>query len=209
MPSSPVDVILFDLGGVLIELGDISALLARPGKQGDVAETWAKWIESPGVRRFESGRISAQEFGRQIVDEFGLAANPDQFIAAFEYWPVGLYSGVIELLGKLAPMYRLGSLSNTNAMHWRRFDEEMDLVRHFDFNYPSHLTGRLKPDPETFITVAGLIGISPETILFIDDNQVNVDGARTAGLQAHQAHGVGGVTALLKGLGLYPLIGSE
>ena len=42
----------------------------------------------------------------------------------------------------------------------------------------------MKPSREIFDAVAAEIGLPPAEILFVDDSQKNVDGARAAGWQA-------------------------
>jgi putative hydrolase of the HAD superfamily len=56
----------------------------------------------------------------------------------------------------------------------------------FDVSCYSHDLGVAKPDPAFFTEAARRIGAGVETILFIDDNARNVDGARAAGLLAEQ-----------------------
>ena len=41
-----------------------------------------------------------------------------------------------------------------------------------------------KPDPEAFAEVARRMGVTPEEVLFFDDTEENVIGARAAGLRA-------------------------
>jgi putative hydrolase of the HAD superfamily len=62
--------------------------------------------------------------------------------------------------------------------------------------------GVLKPDQEAFQYVLQATGISPERILFLDDNQLNVDGAISAGLQAYRTQGVVEARYQLEELGL-------
>jgi putative hydrolase of the HAD superfamily len=56
----------------------------------------------------------------------------------------------------------------------------------FDVSCYSHDLGVAKPDPEFFVEAARRIGAEPSSILFVDDNALNVEGARTAGLAAAQ-----------------------
>jgi putative hydrolase of the HAD superfamily len=44
--------------------------------------------------------------------------------------------------------------------------------------------GLRKPDPEAFSVVAQRTGFQVSELLFFDDTPENVDGARTAGIQA-------------------------
>jgi putative hydrolase of the HAD superfamily len=54
----------------------------------------------------------------------------------------------------------------------------------FDTSCYSYDLGVAKPDPAFFTEAARRIGAAPSTILFIDDNAANVEGARTAGFVA-------------------------
>lgn len=59
----------------------------------------------------------------------------------------------------------------------------------FDGYFVSALVGRKKPDPDFFTSIIKLIqkdipGIDTKEILFIDDSQENVEGARQVGLES-------------------------
>jgi HAD superfamily hydrolase (TIGR01509 family) len=70
----------------------------------------------------------------------------------------------------------------------------------FDTSCYSYDLGFAKPDPAFFTEAARRIGSEPSTILFIDDNPPNVEGAREAGLRAAHwgvEHGHDALVALL------------
>ena len=48
----------------------------------------------------------------------------------------------------------------------------------------SFAVGHMKPDRRVYSLVESVAGINPEDILFFDDRQINVDGARLAGWNA-------------------------
>lgn len=192
-----VELILFDLGGVLIELTGVGKMVAWSTPALSPEGMWEKWLSSPAVRDFESGRSDAGAFATGVIEEFGLPVDTQTFLDEFLKWPRGAFPGVSALLRVLSRTHRLGVLSNTNALHWERFIEEMEFMAFFDYRFASHLTGRLKPDRETFHYVADRTGIDPGRILFFDDNQVNVNGARAAGMAAFRAKGPRDVMRLL------------
>ena len=191
-----VDVLLFDLGGVIVELAGLPVWTRWTGH--DEAESWTRWLRSPAVRRFESGRASATEFAEDVVREFELPVAPEVFLAEFERWPTGPYPGALELLAGLAPRFRLACLTNTNSLHWPRFLADMGLRDAFDQHFASHELGAMKPDREIFELVLEALGCRPERVLFLDDNAVNVDGARDAGLEACQVRGIEGARQALR-----------
>jgi putative hydrolase of the HAD superfamily len=195
------DVVLFDLGGVLIELSGVPIWQSWTGA-GDEAEVWERWLRSTAVRRFESGRAGAEEFAREIVEEFALAIAPDEFVREFARWPKGLYPGAADLLSAARRRVRVGCLSNCNELHWPRFLHEMGLRDALDAHFSSHELGALKPDREVFDLVVDRLGCSPERVLFLDDNRLNVEGALAARLDARHVRGPDEARAALREAGL-------
>ena len=143
-----ITTVLFDLGGVLVELGPVSEMMASSPYNQD--EIWRNWIQSPAVREFESGQSSPGVFARSVVDEYQLQVSPEEFLRSFLKWPVGAYSGAAELLAALSSRFRLACLSNTNEVHWDGFLKDLELVSYFETLLMSHETGHLKPDEKAF-----------------------------------------------------------
>jgi glucose-1-phosphatase len=197
-----VDAILFDLGGVLIEIVGAEVMLDWCPALPDTETLWRRWLESPTVRRYETGRATRAAFAASIVEEFELPITPDAFLERFAWWPRALFDGAGELLSELAPKYRLASLSNTNELHWERFSREWDLPSRFHANFPSYAVGRLKPDADYFEHVLDTLGVAPERALFVDDNTVNVAAAARLGIVARRALGPAGVRAVLDELAI-------
>ncbi len=185
---SPYDVLLFDLGGVIVELAGLPVWTRWTGH--DEETSWKRWLLSDAVRRFESGRATVEEFGREVVREFDLPVPAETFLAEFERWPTGPFPGALELLASLAPHFRLACFSNTNALHWPRFVAEMGLGDAFHEHFASHELGALKPDREAFERVLDALDCAPKRVLFLDDHPLNVEGARGAGLHAVQVRGL-------------------
>jgi putative hydrolase of the HAD superfamily len=196
------DAILFDLGGVLIELAGVERMLEWCPELGTTEELWRRWLRSPAVRRYETGAASSEEFAREIVREFDLPVTAETFIAAFEFWPRALYPGVADLLAGLAPHYRLASVSNTNALHWARFRHDWSLDACFHHNFPSYQVGKLKPDADYFDHVVAVLGVARERILFVDDNRINVDAAASFGLTARHVRNFTALAPVLAELGV-------
>jgi hypothetical protein len=67
MNERRIDAILFDLGGVLVELSGIGQMLSWSRGIRDTTELWQRWLHSPAVRRFETGVSDV----RKIVAELG------------------------------------------------------------------------------------------------------------------------------------------
>ena len=72
----------------------------------------------------------------------------------------------------------------------------------FDVAFLSHEIGLVKPDAEIFEHVVEELACRAAEILFFDDNALNVDAARSVGLDAHKVEGVGPTHSLLRERGL-------
>ncbi|NKB69702.1 MAG: HAD-IA family hydrolase [Candidatus Latescibacteria bacterium] len=201
-PEQTIEAVLFDLGGVLIELGGVQTMLDWTGDEVSEEELWARWLHSPAVRAYESGAIGAPRFAQQLIAEMDLRVGPEDFLDAFRAWPVGLYSGALELVASLPDGYIRAALSNSNDLHWPRFMDEMGLDGAFDHCFASHLLGQLKPDRAVFDQVVEVLDCPPEAVLFLDDNRINIEGARAAGLQGAVAKGVVGAERVLQQWGI-------
>ena len=191
--------ILFDLGGVLVEFNFSDMMnMTRLSE----AALWEKWLLSETVRDFESGRMGAEPFAQKLVAEFDLSITPQGLLERYATWLVGLYPGTEALLAELAPDYTLACLTNTNALMWSLTWDMVDLGKLFDFRYASHEMGCLKPDREAYDYVVEAVPFAREEILFFDDNPLNVAGARAAGLEAYEVQGPAEARAQLAASGL-------
>ncbi|HVE50908.1 MAG TPA: HAD-IA family hydrolase [Casimicrobiaceae bacterium] len=200
--NTSIDAILFDLGGVLIEVAGAERMLEWCPALCDLDTMWRRWLESPGVRRYETGASTRQSFAADVIREFGLPITPDAFLVEFAWWPRTLHDGALELLDELRPRFRLASLSNTNELHWERFIRDWRLPDRFHANFPSYAVGRLKPDADYFEHVLATLEVPAKRALFLDDNAINVAAAAKIGLVARRAIGPQGVRAVLSELGL-------
>jgi putative hydrolase of the HAD superfamily len=202
MAPPRIDAMLLDLGGVLIELAGVEQMLAWTPQLDDIDELWRRWLHSPAVRRYETGNCDREAFAAAVVSEFELAVDAATFLRAFTHWPRALFPGVADVLPALARRCRIASVSNTNELHWARFDREWSLPGYFDANFPSHEVGKLKPDAEYFEHVVAALGVPAERVLFVDDNRINVDAAARLGLHARRAVGLPGLQDALAEFGL-------
>jgi FMN phosphatase YigB (HAD superfamily) len=194
-------VVLFDLGGVLVRLGGVDHFGQMVG-MSDPEEIWRRWLTSPAVRRFERGGCSSEDFAEEMVRENDLALSAVEFLEIFRSWPKGLLDGAHEMVIGLAEPLQVACLSNTNALHWNEQQDAEVVQRMFDVAFLSHEIGLVKPDAEIFEHVVEQLACQAGEILFFDDNALNVDAARSVGLDAHKVEGVAPTQALLRERGL-------
>jgi len=204
VPSSApkIEVVLFDLGGVLVELTGVPTMLGWLGNRITADELWRHWLTSPTVRDFERGRLAADLFATQIIAEMSLKVAPEEFLATFTSWIAGLYPGALELVASLPADVVRATLANTSVLHWPRLMNDLGLESKFHHHFPSHLTGRIKPDQEAFQHVLESLGCRADAVLFLDDNRLNIETATSMGIRAAHARGPGEARQALMAAGL-------
>jgi glucose-1-phosphatase len=196
--SKPVRVVLFDVGGVLVQLSGVATVLGWVADRWTPAELWHRWLHSPAVRAFETGRCDAERFAADLVSELELGVAPALFLESFAAWPTGLYPGTRELIARIPDHITRALLSNSNALHWPRVEDEFGLRELFEHRFVSHLTGRIKPDPDAFEHVVHSLGCDPASVLFLDDNLLNVEAAQAVGMQGALVRGIAEAEAALR-----------
>lgn len=191
VPVGPdvIEVVLFDLGGVLVELNGVASMRELTGIESD-DELWRRWLGCRWVRSFERGECSADEFANGVVEDWQLTVTPAAFFEAFAAWPAGLYPGAEDLVARVRERVPTGYLSNTNAGHWDSHFSQWPIMDAFDYRFLSFELGLLKPDRDVFDRVVELLPAPPAQILFLDDNRLNVDAATEAGFAAEHVRGV-------------------
>ena len=193
----PIRAVVFDLGGVLVELGGVEEFGALVG-ESDPERIWRLWLGSPAVRAYERGHCERGEFARLAVAEFGLDLSPGAFLERFLRWPKGLFPGAAELVRSVRVELHRAVLSNTNEMHWNEQLDADGIRGLFHSHFASHEVGLVKPDREIYEHVIEALGERPEEILFLDDNEPNVVAAREIGIVARRVRGVAEARAALR-----------
>jgi putative hydrolase of the HAD superfamily len=181
-------VILFDLGGVLVDFRGVAAVAGLSGGRLSIEQSRRFWMTSPAVAAFETGGLPVLEFARRATRELGLTLPPEEFLAQFETWDGGPLPGALELLDELRPRRRLACLTNNNEIHWRHLRD--GLHRHFERCYVSYELGLRKPDAAVFEHVVRDLAVAPPEILFLDDNPECVTAGARAGLVCRLVKGV-------------------
>jgi putative hydrolase of the HAD superfamily len=195
--------VLLDMGGVLVELVGERPFLEMMGGGMGAEEMWRRWLHSPAVRAHETGRLGTDAFAEEAVREFGLPVTPEEFLGHFRGWLAGPFAGAHELLEELAARHRTAILTNISAVHWP-IAESYGIFDKVERVFASYRMGAIKPDRDFFEMALAGLGAATSDAVFFDDNAVNVEGARAAGLEAYVVRGVEETRARLLELDLLP-----
>lgn len=194
--------LLFDLGGVLVDYDPIGPLTALLPERADHHRIVRRWAEREELRQLETGRCPPERFASAVIDEFELRLTPEEFLANFALWDRGPLPGAVALLKSLRGRLRLACLSNNNPVHWGRLCTVFGIDREFDATYLSHEIGVMKPDRRAYEHVLAAERVPAEGVVFLDDNTDNVAGARAVGLDAYHCVGIDAVQRRLAALSL-------
>ncbi len=207
---SKINTIIFDLGGVIINL-DIAATIAAFNKLSNTPfETiYTQLQQTPLFDLFDKGLITEQEFFNGLKVAMEAEADDEQMIKAWNAMLLDFPLHRLELLAQLKGRYRLFLLSNTNETHIREFEAHLlesrgyqNLEPFFEKVYYSCRMGMRKPDTEIFEYVLKENHLVAEETLFIDDTIHHVEGALKTGIRAHLLPKGTDVTELIKELQL-------
>lgn len=189
--------ILFDLGGVLLNL-DVSktevGFRCLVGDNKKHQEIYAQLNDKQVFEDIETNAISAEEFVKVLQEANPTPVTTAQVETAWSAMLLDFPAQRIELLRELkAAGYTIFLLSNTNSIHLRDFRAIMqaqlgidDFDAFFDKAYYSHLIELRKPHAEAFQYVLDDANINASETVFIDDNAINLTGARAVGM--HTIH---------------------
>jgi putative hydrolase of the HAD superfamily len=182
----PFDVILFDVGGVLLtngwDRGERAQVLEKFHLDGEAFET--RHLEP--YCAWEKGEISVESYLDATVFCEPRSFSRDEFFAAMCANSKPLPNGALGILGELAASdnYMLGALNNeareTNEYRFQHFG----LRAYFRVALSSCYLGQRKPEPIMFQRALDILGRPAERILFIDDREDNVAAAAEAGMKA-------------------------
>ncbi|HET9094372.1 MAG TPA: HAD family phosphatase [Solirubrobacteraceae bacterium] len=202
-PTDDIRIVLFDIGGVLARFRGLEVLRELTGARSEL-DVAARWLMSPWVRRFESGGCTDEAFAAGIIDEWQFPYTAAEFLELFPGWLDEPFEGAERMVRATSERVGVGCLSNTNALQWRTKISHWAMAECFTHRFLSFELGAVKPDRVIYERVIGRLPAPPDRVLFLDDNPLNVEGARAAGLRAEQTDGVAGARAALARHGVLP-----
>jgi putative hydrolase of the HAD superfamily len=182
----PFDVILFDIGGVLLTNGwdhrERSIVIEQFKLDRDAFESrHAKVFEA-----WERGELAVDEYLSAVVFNEPRSFSREEFFAAICAQSKKLPDGALCILQQLAASdkCKLGSLNN-EARETHEFRvSTFELNKYFEYTFASCYMGIRKPDAKIYLRVLGILGSKPERSLFVDDRLENIAAAAAVGMKA-------------------------
>ena len=201
-----INTIIYDYGGVIMTSAQEEAV-RRFSEIGIVPDLMPldKYNQQGVFLALEDGSVTANEFRDELNRRCGRNNTHDDYRWACLGYVGEIPKRNLQLFQLLRQKgYRQLLLSNTNPymMSWAMspdFDGEgRALCDYLDACYCSYELRMLKPNPAIFQFVIDHENITPETTIFVDDNESNIRVARDMGFHTLQpVNGVDWTTDLL------------
>lgn len=186
-----VKALLFDLGGVLIEIDFDRTFRAwqalTPLSSAEIKE---RFYFDEAYQRHERGEIDRAAYFDHLRTALDLKGSDEQIAEGWNALFIADIPAVLGAVERVAAHIPCYAFTNTNAEHQRAWSAQFPHVTPlFRRVFSSWQLGLRKPEHEAFLCIAQQIDVPCESILFFDDTLENVEHARLAGLQAvHVRH---------------------
>lgn len=184
-----IKAIIFDMGGVLVDLDIEDCKKAFKERLGyyDIDEIIDACHQKGIYGDLEEGILSADDFRSIVLAGSRPDAVAEDVDEAMSHILVGIEPYKAEMLKRLSEKYELYMLSNNNPIcvrYSRKMFEDagIPLENIFRKCYFSYEMKALKPSETFYRNVVSDIGLPAEQMLFIDDSMKNVEGSVAAGL---------------------------
>jgi len=187
----PFDVILFDVGGVLLTNGwdTRERALAIEHFQLDAAGFEARHREA--YPAWERGAITLKAYLDATVFNEPRSFSQDEFFRFMQAQSKVLPDSALGILKELAASNKcmLGALNNEARETNKYRFETFGLSNYFKVAFSSCYLGLRKPNMDIYEKALDLLGRPAERILFIDDRAENVAAALKAGMKGIRFEG--------------------
>jgi FMN phosphatase YigB (HAD superfamily) len=185
--------IVFDLGGVLIDLHSEEAARQLIEKYGLPPQSFAGLTRSSFVSHPRSitelamiGRVGTSEYLETFLQECrvkdleGVRANR---LSVVGHERTNVFA-IVKQLRQAGLVCCV--LSNTIALHWEKLSSrhEYPSLGLFDHVFASHLIECAKPERTSFALVANALNLRMSECLLVDDTPLNVNTAKALGWRA-------------------------
>lgn len=202
MDNSEIKAIIFDLGGVLIDLNmpqcfeniqalgaDLDAISKPSDNSNGNGATLCEGLTASGLmNQYQIGEVSTDEFINTIAELSKPGTTHQQIIDAWNSCLLSISEYKLDFIKELrAKGYAIYMLSNTNDCHWKYIEENSfpePVSTYFDHCFLSQEMGMAKPNEDIYKSLLRQIPFSAGECLFLDDSKVNCTAAEALGINS-------------------------
>jgi 2-haloacid dehalogenase len=203
MTERTIDVVVFDIGGVLLDWSpDYLYADLIPDEQER-----SRFLTEVTTREWNQKQDAGRPWAEAIAELTALHPQHAEWIEAYDTgWlkmVKGLFEDTVELVTELRelgiPTY---ALTNFSAEKWEIAKETFPILTGFDGEVVSGVEETVKPGEKIFRILLERYDLEAARTFYTDDVQYNVDGARAVGLDAELFTGAATLRKDLRDRGL-------
>lgn len=182
-------IFLFDLGNVLAKSLDDYYLYNKLNCKIPYNEFLQYWWSDDLVLKAHMGLATDDEHVEALLKFCKSDLSINQFYEIYNSLDNSLYDETLEIMNELKNKgYKVGLLSNLRLMDYKRYEEQIKKIN-FDYLFLSYEIKCIKPSSDIYLQVIDALDCEADNIIFFDDNQKNVNGAKQLGINAYQVTG--------------------
>ncbi len=182
-------IFLFDLGNVLAKSLDDYGLYNKLNCKISYDEFLQYWWGDDLVLKAHMGLATDDEHVEALLKFCKSDLSINQFYEIYNSLDNSLYDETMEIINELKNKgYKVGLLSNLRLMDYKRYEEQIKKIN-FDYLFLSYEIKCIKPSSDIYLQVIDALDCEADNIIFFDDNQKNVNGAKQLGINAYQVTG--------------------
>ncbi len=173
----------FDFGGVIAEEGFQNGMIAIAKEFGlDPSEIVRLAFRLVFEARFVEGACTEEQMWGLFRERAGIEAS-DETLREMVLSRFIVRPWMLEKVKALKQQGYIVAMLTDQAEWLRELDAKTPFLNLFDPVLNSWDTGKTKKDPTAFTDLAATAGVKPEEILFVDDNEGNIERAAAMGLK--------------------------
>lgn len=194
-------VVICDWGGVveshennLKDLNDakirLIKIFTKALSDNEILDRWPARTSKGILLSVTNDEQDIKDWINLIEKNMNIKVQFDEFKKSYEeeMAKIKYYKDVVEYIHSLKHRCKIAILSNLSPFDKKRIDTQYDLSK-FDYVYLSFEIGMRKPESRIYEYVLNDLNITPENILFIDDDENNILMAKKYKWNTCQAYG--------------------
>lgn len=184
MAQEKIKVLIFDMEGVVVTPWHAFSKFLPDTKDLSEAELLKIWNDPLIVEsnpQFNYGRMSEDDFIKFVKKAFVTSATKADIKMAINTAVVET-PGIRYLISELRKKYKVALLTNFSKEWFEEYNTRFGFRKLFDSVFVSGYTGIRKPDVKAYVQVSEAFHVEPEECLFIDDDEIKIEGAKKAGM---------------------------
>jgi len=187
--SSKIRNIIFDLGGVLLNINPLLSLIELSKVSGISQDELRITLAGEQVfEKMDTGHLNSEQFRSELCRIMNKKVSDSEMDRIWNVLLLDFPAPRVELLQQLAKNYRVFLLSNTNLIHYIHYTREFQMrygipmESLFERLFLSYEIGMHKPDAGIYKYVLQQSGIEASESVFFDDSLANVQAAELQGI---------------------------